>query len=172
MQEVLKHRSAEVSDGAQSSKQTLAGHPLEMALTDILKTRQNVTKIFTGNRISAYIAYVNTCGYVFLYGYIYIYMYMYVCIYIFIDIYIYMCVCVCVCACSEGYGHRHISGSLNFIKNIFWICFFVRPFSSMTVGMVQMGAIHTFITRTVSTQFDATLQADITQAKNRHTWHT
>ena len=31
----------------------------------------------------------------------------------------------------SGYGHRHISGSLNFIKNIFRI-FGVRPFSSMT----------------------------------------
>ena len=34
---------------------------------------------------------------------------------------------------SIGYGHRHISGSLNFIKTIFRIFFFffVRPFSSM-----------------------------------------
>ena len=33
---------------------------------------------------------------------------------------------------SSAYGHRHISGSLNFIKNIFRI-FWVRPFSSMTL---------------------------------------
>ena len=33
---------------------------------------------------------------------------------------------------SSGYGHRHISGSLNFILNIFQI-FFVRPFSSMLI---------------------------------------
>ena len=24
---------------------------------------------------------------------------------------------------SSGYGHRHISGSLNFITNIFWVFF-------------------------------------------------
>ena len=30
----------------------------------------------------------------------------------------------------SGYGHHHISGSLNFIKNICQILF-VRPFSSM-----------------------------------------
>ena len=31
---------------------------------------------------------------------------------------------------KSGYGHHHVSGSLNFIKNIFRIIF-VRPFSSM-----------------------------------------
>ena len=37
----------------------------------------------------------------------------------------------------SGYGHCHISGSVNVIKNIFRIFFFfVRPFSSMTIGLV------------------------------------
>ena len=37
---------------------------------------------------------------------------------------------ICQIYLFSGYGHRHISGSLNFISNIFRIIF-VRPFSSM-----------------------------------------